>query len=88
METLVSLHKSWGQYMTGQPCDMERIQELNAIYGFHIIYDASRAVGGYFNKSPVDSCRYRDVTVFSFHPVKIINTAARLYLCFKKSGRL
>ena len=62
-------------HMGGQSCRMADIHELSKIYGFKIIEDASHAIGGHYDKSPVGCCRYSDVTVFSFHPVKIITTA-------------
>lgn len=59
----------------GQPCDMAGIRELALRYGFRVIEDASHAVGGRYRDEPIGNCRYSDVTVFSFHPVKIITTA-------------
>ena len=58
----------------GHSCEMKEIKKLSKIYNFKIIEDASHALGAkYFNR-PVGSCDYSDVTVFSFHPVKIITT--------------
>lgn len=62
-------------HLCGQPCDMKAIHALGQRYGFRIIEDASHAIGGRYLGEPVGSCRYSDVTVFSFHPVKIITTA-------------
>ena len=62
-------------HFSGQSCDMEGIHSLSQKYGFRIIEDASHAVGGSYLEQPVGNCRYSDVTVFSFHPVKIITTA-------------
>lgn len=62
-------------HMGGQPCDMAAIDELSRLFGFAIIEDASHAIGAYYRREPVGSCRYSDITVFSFHPVKIITTA-------------
>ena len=62
-------------HMAGQSCNMRAIHELAQQYGFHIIEDASHAIGGKYLEEPVGSCRYSDITVFSFHPVKIITTA-------------
>jgi UDP-4-amino-4,6-dideoxy-N-acetyl-beta-L-altrosamine transaminase len=62
-------------HMAGQSCDMRAIYELGLQYGFRIIEDASHAIGGRYLGEPVGSCRYSDITVFSFHPVKIITTA-------------
>jgi UDP-4-amino-4,6-dideoxy-N-acetyl-beta-L-altrosamine transaminase len=62
-------------HMCGQPCDMRAIHELGQRYGFKIIEDASHAIGARYRDEPVGNCRYSDITVFSFHPVKIITTA-------------
>lgn len=62
-------------HLSGQPCDMARIYELAQEYGFKIIEDASHAIGGRYRGEPVGNGRYSDITVFSFHPVKIITTA-------------
>ena len=61
-------------HFAGQPCDMEAIYDLSLNYGFKIIEDASHAIGASYNKKKVGSCTYSDITVFSFHPVKIITT--------------
>lgn len=58
----------------GQPCDMIRIKRLGDQYGFTIIEDASHAIGACYENAPVGSCSYSDITVFSFHPVKIITS--------------
>lgn len=62
-------------HLTGQPCDMAAIHALSQQYGFKIIEDASHAIGGRYKGEPIGNCRYSDITVFSFHPVKIITTA-------------
>lgn len=62
-------------HLCGQPCDMAAIHKLSLTYGFKIIEDASHAVGGKYKGEPIGNCRYSDITVFSFHPVKIITTA-------------
>lgn len=62
-------------HLCGQPCEMAEIHALGQRYGFAIIEDASHAVGGRYRGEPVGNCRYSDITVFSFHPVKIITTA-------------
>jgi len=62
-------------HFAGQSCDMARIHQLSEEYGFRIIEDASHAIGGQYLNEPVGSCKYSDITVFSFHPVKIITTA-------------
>jgi len=59
-------------HFAGQSCDMVKIHELSIQYGFKIIEDASHAVGGKYYGEPIGNCRYSDITVFSFHPVKII----------------
>jgi UDP-4-amino-4,6-dideoxy-N-acetyl-beta-L-altrosamine transaminase len=61
-------------HFTGQPCDMAAIYALGQKYGFKIIEDASHAIGGRYKDEPVGNGRYSDITVFSFHPVKIITT--------------
>ncbi|MGH6839094.1 MAG: UDP-4-amino-4,6-dideoxy-N-acetyl-beta-L-altrosamine transaminase [Methylocella sp.] len=62
-------------HFAGQPCDMLAIHALAQRYGCRIIEDASHAIGAEYRGEPVGNCRYSDVTVFSFHPVKIITTA-------------
>jgi len=62
-------------HFSGQSCDMKRIQSLSQEYGFNIIEDASHAIGSRYLNKPVGGCQYSDITVFSFHPVKIITTA-------------
>ena len=54
---------------------MKEINDLSKQYGFHIIEDASHAIGGKYLGETIGSCNYSDITVFSFHPVKIITTA-------------
>ena len=61
-------------HMCGQSCDMEAIHDLSKRYGFKIVEDASHAIGGQYKNNPVGSCTYSDITVFSFHPVKIMTT--------------
>lgn len=61
-------------HLCGQPCDMEGIHALSQRYGFKIIEDASHAIGGRYRGEHIGNCRYSDITVFSFHPVKIITT--------------
>lgn len=62
-------------HLCGQPCDMRKIHELSQEFGFKIIEDASHAIGASYLNEKVGNCRYSDITVFSFHPVKIITTA-------------
>jgi UDP-4-amino-4,6-dideoxy-N-acetyl-beta-L-altrosamine transaminase len=62
-------------HFAGLPCDMAAIHALGQRYGFRIIEDASHAVGGRYRDEPVGNCRHSDITVLSFHPVKIVTTA-------------
>lgn len=62
-------------HLCGQACDMAGIHALSQRYGFKVIEDASHAIGGKYRGEPIGNCRYSDITVFSFHPVKIITTA-------------
>lgn len=62
-------------HLCGQPCDMQAIHALSRRYGFKVIEDASHAIGGKYKGEFIGNCRYSDITVFSFHPVKIITTA-------------
>nr|WP_312277042.1 UDP-4-amino-4,6-dideoxy-N-acetyl-beta-L-altrosamine transaminase [Moraxella sp. CTOTU46711] len=62
-------------HFTGEPCDMVAIHALSQQYGFKVIEDASHAIGGKYHKQPIGNCEFSDITVFSFHPVKIITTA-------------
>lgn len=68
-KVLVAVH------LCGQPCDMAAINALSSRYGFKVIEDASHAIGGKYKDEFIGNCRYSDITVFSFHPVKIITTA-------------
>ena len=68
-KVLVAVH------LCGQPCDMKAINELSKRFGFYVIEDASHAIGGKYLGEYIGNCRYSDITVFSFHPVKIITTA-------------
>ena len=61
-------------HFAGQPCDMEEIYNLGQKYGFNIIEDAAHAIGAKYKNEPVGNCQYSDITVFSFHPVKIVTT--------------
>lgn len=62
-------------HLCGQPCDMQAIHSLARRYGFKLIEDASHAIGGKYQGEFIGNGRYSDITVFSFHPVKIITTA-------------
>lgn len=68
-KVLVAVH------LCGQPCDMKAIHALSIEYGFRVIEDASHAIGGRYLEQPIGACEYSDITVFSFHPVKIVTTA-------------
>lgn len=68
-KVLVAVH------LAGQSCDMESIARLSHEYGFSVIEDASHAIGGRYQGKPVGCCEYSDLTIFSFHPVKIVTTA-------------
>lgn len=61
-------------HLSGTSCDMEKIHELSKKYGFRIIEDASHAIGGSYKGDKVGCCKYSDITIFSFHPVKIITS--------------
>jgi UDP-4-amino-4,6-dideoxy-N-acetyl-beta-L-altrosamine transaminase len=61
-------------HLAGQSCEMETIHILSKKYGFNIIEDASHAIGGQYKDFAIGSCRFSDITVFSFHPVKIITS--------------
>ncbi|ADP98162.1 UDP-4-amino-4,6-dideoxy-N-acetyl-beta-L-altrosamine transaminase [Marinobacter adhaerens] len=62
-------------HLCGQPCDMAEVHRLSKKYGFRVIEDASHAIGGKYRGEFIGNSRYSDITVFSFHPVKIITTA-------------
>lgn len=62
-------------HLCGQPCDMQAIHKLALRYGFKVIEDASHAIGGKYQGEFIGNGKYSDITVFSFHPVKIITTA-------------
>ena len=62
-------------HLCGQPCELDKIHALSLEYGFSIIEDASHAIGGKYKGRPIGNCGYSDITVFSFHPVKIVTTA-------------
>lgn len=61
-------------HFAGHSCDMEALHGLSKLYGFKILEDASHAMGGTYKGMAIGSCLYSDITVFSFHPVKIITT--------------
>lgn len=68
-KVLVAVH------FAGQSCDMESLYHLSKMYQFKIIEDASHALGGSYYKFPIGSCKFSAITIFSFHPVKIITCA-------------
>lgn len=68
-KVLVAVH------FAGQSCDMESIRILSRIYQFKVIEDASHALGGSYGEFPIGCCKFSDITIFSFHPVKIITSA-------------
>lgn len=61
-------------HLAGQSCAMEKIFELSREYGFHILEDASHALGATYRETPVGKCEFSDAAVFSFHAVKMITT--------------
>ena len=61
-------------HLAGLSCDMKAIDALAKRFNFKVIEDASHAIGGTYNEEPIGNCRYSDICVFSFHPVKIIAT--------------
>jgi len=62
-------------HLAGQSCNMEKIYELSKEYSFKIIEDASHAIGGRYKEDQIGNSRFSDITIFSFHPVKIITSA-------------
>lgn len=62
-------------HFAGEPCDMRAIFDLSRLYGFRIIEDASHAIGGFYAGDRIGTCAFSDITIFSFHPVKIVTTA-------------
>ena len=61
-------------HLSGSSCDMRSIKRLSHEYGFRILEDASHAIGGKYLKKPIGNCDFSDITIFSFHPVKIITS--------------
>jgi UDP-4-amino-4,6-dideoxy-N-acetyl-beta-L-altrosamine transaminase len=61
-------------HMTGHPCEMARLRELSQRYGFFLIEDAAHAIGAKYCDTIIGDCAYSDMTVFSFHPVKIVTS--------------
>ena len=61
-------------HFAGLPCEMKKIFELSKKYKFKIIEDASHALGAKYNSEDIGNCKYSDIAVFSFHPIKMITT--------------
>lgn len=61
-------------HFAGQSCDMERIASLAKANNLIVIEDAAHAIGSEYKGVKVGSCKYSDMTIFSFHPVKTITT--------------
>lgn len=61
-------------HLAGQSCDMEAIGALANRYGFSVIEDASHAIGGRYKDQPIGNCRFSDIVIFSFHPVKVVTS--------------
>lgn len=61
-------------HLAGQSCEMDKIFDLSKKYNFKVIEDASHAIGGKYKNKAIGGCQFSDITVFSFHPVKIITT--------------
>ena len=62
-------------HLRGEPCDMAAISALAKRFGFKVIEDASHAIGGQYQRQKIGNCQHSDITIFSFHPVKIVTTA-------------
>ena len=58
-------------HLSGLPCNLKKIKELSKIYKFKIIEDASHAFGSVYDNSKIGSCKFSDLTIFSFHQLKI-----------------
>lgn len=82
LKTKLSIAKKSGElpkivipvHLSGEPCDMRAIKVLSAEYGFKVIEDASHAIGAHYLGEPVGASSYSDITIFSFHPVKIVTS--------------
>lgn len=62
-------------HFAGLPCEMKKINAIAKEHNLHVIEDAAHAIGSqYADGSYVGNCKYSDMTVFSFHPVKTITT--------------
>ena len=67
-------------HFAGQPSEMAKIHALSEKYGFYVIEDASHAIGASYDNIKIGACRHSCITVFSFHPVKIITTVKAVWL--------
>lgn len=74
-------------HLAGHPADMAPIRSLSQQYGFYVIEDASHAIGGSYRSTKIGSCAYSDITIFSFHPVKVI-TSGEGGMALTNDGRL
>lgn len=61
-------------HLSGLSCDMQSIYKLSKKYNFYVIEDASHALGGTYRGNKIGSCKFSDISILSFHPVKIITT--------------
>lgn len=73
-------------HFSGQSCEMKEIAEFSQKYGFSVIEDASHAIGGRYQQDKIGCCTYSDMTIFSFHPVKIITTGEGGMILTQKNG--
>lgn len=74
-------------HLAGHPADMAPIRSLSQRYGFFVIEDASHAIGGSYRSTKIGSCTHSDITIFSFHPVKVI-TSGEGGMALTNDGRL
>lgn len=61
-------------HFAGQSCDMEKIYEIAQKHNLFVVEDAAHAIGSDYKNTKVGSCKYSDMTIFSFHPVKTVTT--------------
>ena len=61
-------------HLAGEPCDMASIRSLSEEFSFKIIEDASHGIGGFYKGTAIGASVYSDITIFSFHPVKIVTS--------------
>lgn len=74
-------------HFAGQSCDMQALSKLAGEYGFHVLEDASHAIGASYRNEPVGHCQFSDACVFSFHPVKLV-TSGEGGMVVTRSGKL